>query len=48
MAGTTNQADLFITEDNDGKHFETLHDQTVTSPEAFATPSPSSDILNQK
>ena len=46
MAGATNPADLFNKEDNDVKHFETLRDQMVTSQEAFATPSSSTQTSN--
>ena len=47
MAGATNPANLFTKEDNDVKHFETLRDQMVTSLEAFANSSTSTETSNE-
>ena len=43
MPGKTNQADLFIKEDNDVQHFELLCNQMVMPEEAFGVSSMSSD-----
>ena len=47
MAGATNPDYLFTKEDNDVKHCKTLRDQMVTSWEAFANSSTSTETSNE-